>query len=177
MYDYYGIISRVIKDRFDDEYTLRVEVSRVVEAINQADPDRAADVMSSFVSEKMAGGADFDLQDVLVMFKHLPAKDVFMQLYNQRLVKRLVAERSAGLERERAVVEVLKAHAGEYFVSSSEQILSQFERSGELMRRFEAHYRSRKLGDGLDAQVVRIFVFPSHAWPFPKFVAVDDCLP
>lgn len=82
MYDYYGYISRVIKDRFDNEYTLRVEVSRVIESINQADADKAADVMSRFVSEKMAGGLDFDLKDVLVMFKHLPAKDVFMQLYN-----------------------------------------------------------------------------------------------
>ena len=92
-------------------------------------------------------------------------------------MKRLVAERSSGIDKEREVVEILKSHAGEYFVANSEQILSQFERSIELMSRFEAQYRSKSLGTGLDAQIIKIFVFPSHAWPFPKFISVEEHLP
>ena len=175
--------SKVISGYFKDDYVLKTELNRAYEAINRENPDRAADLLSRYVSEQLSQKKSADelseqIENVLILFGHLSAKDMFMSLYNQRLVRRLVAERYSGLDTEKKMIEKFKQYAGEFFVHSSEALISQFEKSVTTMEAFEVMFKRRRGKQSeVDAQSVKLFVFPSHVWPFPHFVSIEEYLP
>ena len=174
--------TRVVSGFFKDDYVLKTELNRAYEALNKENPDRAADLLSRYVSEQLSQKKSADelneqIENILVLFSHLTAKDMFMSLYNQRLVRRLVGERFSGLDTEKKMIEKFKQFAGEFFVHSSEALVGQFEKSVSTMESFEAMFRRRRGKSEVDGQSVKLFVFPSHVWPFPHFVSIEEYLP
>ncbi len=174
--------SKVVQGYFKDDYVLKTEMNRAYVALNKENPDRAADLLSRYVSEqlsqkKSAEELNEQIENVLILFSHLTAKDMFMSLYNQRLVRRLVGERFSGLDTEKKMIEKFKQFAGDFFVHSSEALISQFEKSLSTMESFEVMFRRRRAKSEVDSQSVKIYVFPSHVWPFPHFVSIQEYLP
>ena len=179
VYQFYSQQFDLIATHFEGFYPMKVELTRAFERLNREDPDRAADLLSRHFSEQMGVASDLDYDALLTLFKHLAAKDIFMKLYNQRLIRRLVSEKYQSVEKERGMVEKFKEYAGDYFIHLTETLLLQFEKSSEVMTVFEQHFKrsSKKSQLSIDLETVKIFVFPSHVWPFVKFIQVEEYLP
>ena len=183
IYQLYNSQFNMIKDDFASSYAMKVELNRAFERLDRENPDKAADALSRYFSTKLSIDSqvdpdDQDLNALMTLFKHLSAKDTFMKLYNQRLIKRLAIEKSQGNEREKDMIEKFKEFAGDFFINPTETLLSQFEKSKSVMNTFEAHFRRKFKGAlEVDLQTIKIFVFPSHIWPFPKFLSIEEYLP
>lgn len=185
IYEFYQIQKTQIIDKiFKEDYVLKSELTRAYENLNRENPDRAADLLSRYVSEQLTLKKNIDemndeFENLLTLFSHLSAKDMFMSLYNQRLVRRLIGERFSGIDSEKKMIEKFKKFAGEFFVSNTELLLSQYERSFTSMELFEKMFRSKKGTNvsEMDSQDIKLYVFPSHVWPFPHFVSIEEYLP
>lgn len=187
IYSFYTQQTDLISLAFRNSYPMRTELTRAFEQISSSDPDRAADLLCRYFSDRLADTSDEQVSEhswecLLALFKHLPSKDIFLKLYNQRLIRRLVSDKSTGISREREMVDRMEKLAGEAATHPSHMILQQFERSTEGMKSFEelmVRKQSRQTAStpSIDVQTVRIYVFPSHIWPFPKLITVDDVLP
>ena len=60
----------------------------------------------------------------MMIFKHLEAKDYFIQLFSTKLLSRLIYEPSTSIESEKKLVEKIKIMCGIGFVSKIEEIIS-----------------------------------------------------
>lgn len=79
------------------------------------------------------------LSDVMVIFKYIEEKDVFMTFYSKSLAKRLIHQTSASEDMEGTMISKLKAACGYEYTSKLQRMFTDMSLSRDLNEKFKAH--------------------------------------
>ena len=98
----------------------------------------------------------------MCFFKTITARDMFMEFYNQHLLRRVISGNPLALEIERYILNKFTDENGEEFIKQSETIISTHGESRELIEAFHESTGQRFRS----AVEFNPLVFPSQCWPF-----------
>jgi hypothetical protein len=102
------------------------------------------------------------LHEVLILFKYLDDKDVFMTFYSKYLSQRLISGTSASEHLERTMLEKLKSTCGYEYTARLQKMFTDMALSKELNDSFKSECESSGVELGLDLGVL---VLATGAWP------------
>eukprot|EP01103_Thecamoeba_quadrilineata_P016403 TRINITY_DN5475_c0_g1_i1.p1 TRINITY_DN5475_c0_g1~~TRINITY_DN5475_c0_g1_i1.p1 ORF type:complete len:777 (-),score=188.69 TRINITY_DN5475_c0_g1_i1:66-2258(-) len=102
------------------------------------------------------------LNDVLILFKYVEDKDVFMNFYSKFLAKRLIYGTSASEHLERTMLEKLKSACGYEYTARLQKMFTDMTLSKELNDQFRNFCENESVDIGLDLGVL---VLATGAWP------------
>ena len=142
---------------------------------------RAASCLAVYVDKLLQAGLrgatedqmNTELAKVIVIFRYLSDKDVFESFYKQHLAKRLLGNRSASDDAERAMVSLLKAECGYQFTTKLEGMFNDMRISRETRNRYRAHSSSRTRSFDMEVDVLTAGYWPSQnvsACTLPKVI-------
>jgi cobalamin biosynthesis Co2+ chelatase CbiK len=98
------------------------------------------------------------------LFKLITARDVFLEFYNQRLLKRLMLRSQISLDIEKYMLDKFKKENGEEYIKKSETIIMNYTNSSEFCSEFHKE-TDNKFNSVIHFQPL---VFGSNAWPFGR---------
>jgi cullin 1 len=102
------------------------------------------------------------LHEVLILFKYLDDKDVFMTFYSKYLSQRLISGTSASEHLERTMLEKLKSTCGYEYTARLQKMFTDMALSKELNDSFKSECEASGVELGLDLGVL---VLATGAWP------------
>lgn len=111
--------------------------------------------------------AETDLDDVLdqviVVFKYIEDKDVFLQFYREMLAKRLVQHMSVNEDAEASMISKLKQTCGFEYAKKLQRMFQDIGISKDLNEAFRVYLTEAKESLSIDFNV---HVLSSSSWPF-----------
>lgn len=99
--------------------------------------------MKKFNEGEIQSVLDKDFQ----LFRLITARDIFLEFYNQRLLKRLMLREQISLEMEKYMLEKFKNENGEEYIKNSETIIMNYTNSIEFCETFHKDTDNRFNGD------------------------------
>nr|XP_037273109.1 cullin-3-like [Rhipicephalus microplus] len=121
------------------------------------------DVMRKEIRNKTKQEIGQLLDQVMALFRPLQDKDLFERHYKQRLAKRLLLDKSASNETEKAMVAKLRKECGCLFTSKMEAMLKDMHTSSDEMKEFKEAISSCGIDmRGID---VNVRVLTTGFWP------------
>eukprot|EP00051_Salpingoeca_urceolata_P005689 m.75917 g.75917 ORF g.75917 m.75917 type:complete len:741 (-) comp14498_c0_seq1:51-2273(-) len=135
--------------------------------------NKPAELIAKFVDSKLRVGykelSENELEELmdrlLVLFRFIHGKDVFEAFYKTHLAKRLLLQKSASVDAERAMLSKLKQECGSAFTSKLEGMFKDVNISDELTRSFrQAAKTQSKIGSSIEltANVLTASYWPTY---------------
>ena len=142
--------------------------------------NRAAELVARFIDGKLRSGnkgaSDEELEDVLdktmTLFRFIDGKDMFEAFYKKDLSKRLLLDKSASVDAEKAIISKLKAECGSGFTSKLEGMFKDVELSRDVMASFRESSHARAVESDIELSV---HVLTQGYWP--TYPPVEVTLP
>ena len=166
----------VIRETFSSHHLFQKALKNSFEEIvnNDVGQYSNAELMSTFCDRILKSGGEKlseaeveqSLDRIVQLFSFLTDKDLFAEIYRNQLAKRLLNQRSASDDAEKALIAKLKVQCGTQFTSKMEGMLNDLavgsEQKNEFDQRMEQH-GDTKLSFGV--QVLTIGNWPSYKAP------------
>lgn len=108
------------------------------------------------------------LDQALTLFRFIDGKDVFEAFYKRDLSKRLLFDKSASHDLEKAMISKLKAECGSQFTSKLEAMFRDVDASKDLIVAYRQQSRHRAESDDgnkLDTVDLAVSVLEASRWP------------
>ena len=105
------------------------------------------------------------LEQLVRLFAYLVDKDLFSEFYRKQLATRLLMQRSANSDAEKAMIGKLKLRCGAQFTSKLEGMINDMRSASDHVAEFKAFLRQRQLTlDGIDftVQTLSTGFWPSY---------------
>mmetsp|Transcript_38672 Transcript_38672/g.99291 ORF Transcript_38672/g.99291 Transcript_38672/m.99291 type:complete len:465 (-) Transcript_38672:259-1653(-) len=134
----------IVKGAFqDDQHFINSHKKGFESFLNEC--KRSAEFLSLFVDRLMKEGAkgmtetevDGNLDNAILLFRHLQEKDVFENYYRRHLGRRLMAKKSASSDLEKSFISKLKKECGVQFSSKLEVMITDMDVSDDVMTKFK----------------------------------------
>ena len=115
---------------------------------------------------------------IVDLFRYVQSKDVFEAFYRRDLAKRLVSNRSASIDVERAFVQRLRAECGAQYTSKMEGMFQDMEMSNDVMRSYTEHIALKKSPLATTTMVhsmvgMDVQVLTAGYWPvYPRYAGL-----
>lgn len=139
-------------------------------------PSKSPELLARYCDQLLRKGekgvteTDIDktLDDILIVFKYIEEKDVFLIIYSKTLSKRLIGETSLSEDLEASMIGKLKAISGFDYTTKLQRMFADVGTSRELNARFAAGQAALGISGGgtsfskVDASVL---VLATGSWP------------
>lgn len=159
----HALFQKALKDAFTDFINRDASISKHPE------------VMASFCDGLLKTGGEklgdeeieAYLEKIVLLFSYLSDKDVFAELYRDMLAKRLLGQRSASDEMERAMVGKLKQRCGSQFTGKFEGMINDLSIGADHKAQFDEYCSTKEKfepGTSIDfsVQVLTTGYWPSY---------------
>eukprot|EP00574_Skeletonema_japonicum_P002825 CAMPEP_0201715338 /NCGR_PEP_ID=MMETSP0593-20130828/1536_1 /ASSEMBLY_ACC=CAM_ASM_000672 /TAXON_ID=267983 /ORGANISM="Skeletonema japonicum, Strain CCMP2506" /LENGTH=740 /DNA_ID=CAMNT_0048204801 /DNA_START=36 /DNA_END=2258 /DNA_ORIENTATION=- len=166
----------VIRETFSSHHLFQKALKNSFEVIvnNDVGTFSNAELMSTFCDRILKSGGEKlseteveqSLDRIVQLFSFLTDKDMFAEIYRNQLAKRLLNQRSASDDAEKAMIAKLKVQCGTQFTSKMEGMLNDLAVGSEQKSEFDARMEQQtdtKLSFGV--QVLTIGHWPSYKAP------------
>lgn len=166
----------VIRETFSSHHLFQKALKNSFEVIvnNDVGTYSNAELMSTFCDRILKSGGEKlseteveqSLDRIVQLFSFLTDKDLFAEIYRNQLAKRLLNQRSASDDAEKAMIAKLKVQCGTQFTSKMEGMLNDLAVGSEQKSEFDARMEQQtdtKLSFGV--QVLTIGNWPSYKAP------------
>jgi cullin 1 len=171
----------VVSDRFCGNALFQKALKDAfVELVNrEVGKFNTADLISSFCDRLLKTGSSEKLSDdeveeylekTVQLFSYLTDKDLFAEIYRNQLAKRLLNQRSASNDMERAMIGKLKLRCGAQFTAKMEGMLNDLAIGTDLSQNFEKFCRENPDKTGLGKMEFGVQVLTAGHWPTYKTV-------
>lgn len=142
--------------------------------------NRAAELVARFIDAKLRSGnkgtSDEELEETLdktmTLFRYIDGKDMFEAFYKKDLSKRLLLDKSASVDAEKAMISKLKAECGSGFTSKLEGMFKDVELSRDVMSSFRESSHAAAIKSDVELSV---HVLTQGYWP--TYPPVEVSLP
>ena len=132
--------------------------------------NRAAELVAHFIDSKLRSGnkgtTDEELEEVLdktmTLFRYIDGKDMFEAFYKKDLSKRLLLDKSASIDAEKAMISKLKNECGGGFTSKLEGMFKDVELSRDVMSSFRDSPHAAAINSDVELSV---HVLTQGYWP------------
>lgn len=140
-------VRRMLDECFASDEGFVFGVRTTFEAFINSRDTAPAELLAQFLDEKLRGGnkimndeqLEACLDDALTLFRSMRDKDMFEEFYKRSFAKRLLLNRSASSDAERALLVKLKSECGPDFTAKLETMLKDIEVSEDLMAAYSNH--------------------------------------
>ena len=127
-------------------------------------PELLARYCDQLLKKGSKGASDTDvekvLDDILIVFKYIEEKDVFLHYFSKRMASRLIQETSASEDLEASMISKLKSVSGFEYTTKLQRMIQDVGTSRELAQKFAVSKKTP-----LDATVL---VLATGSWPLPS---------
>ena len=110
------------------------------------------------------------INDYMILFKYIENKDLYENFFIKKLCIRCLFNLNKSEEAQNYLIEQLKNECGPYFVSKSQEMISDVKASQEMTQLFNKENNKEK--DSLDIPI-NYFVLSNYTWPIDKLVKGD----
>lgn len=172
-------LEEILKEAFRSDERFQRALREAFEYVMNKRTERPAELLAKYVDSRLRPGnsgqteADLEneLDQVLVLFRHIEGKDVFEAFYKKDLAKRLLMNKSSSVDAEKSMIGKLKAECGSQFTSKLEGMFKDVDLSKEISSSFKATLSQNAL-HGTDPSVT---VLTAGFWP--SYPQLDIALP
>lgn len=109
------------------------------------------------------------IEEVLVLFKIVRAKDIFEEFYQRGLCRRLLLKKSASYDSEKMMILKLKTECGDAFTTKVENMLKDLSVSEAFMKKYLMAFGG-DLQKKYGAVDLNVHVLSSNSWPIAQDV-------
>ena len=110
------------------------------------------------------------INDYMILFKYIENKDLFENFFIKKLCIRCLFNLNKSEEAQNYLIEQLKNECGPYFVSKSQEMISDVKASQEMTQLFSKEINKEK--NNLDIPI-NYFVLSNYTWPIDKLIKGD----
>ena len=168
-------IDHYITDSFlNDEKFKSTSKESLTKGMNQR-PGFICDTFSKYIDNVLR---EFDdkknlneikniINDYMILFKYIENKDLYENFFIKKLCIRCLFNLNKSEEAQNYLIEQLKNECGPYFVSKSQEMISDIKASQEMTPLFNKENNKDKNGLYLP---INYFVLSNYTWPIDKLV-------
>mmetsp|Transcript_11985 Transcript_11985/g.17293 ORF Transcript_11985/g.17293 Transcript_11985/m.17293 type:complete len:915 (-) Transcript_11985:1399-4143(-) len=185
-------LDTALMEAFDSQEQFQATIRASVECVMNVRGHKMSEWLAKHVDEVLRGGAssrsklgvddsniEAKLEDIMVLFRRLHAKDVFEKFHQRDLSKRLLQGKSSSIDLERSFLSKLKAECGTAYTSKMEGMFKDMELSKEIIAQYSDFVRDaaakkamlKSSGSGIRQSTVEmdVHVLTTGYWPqFPQ---------
>jgi cullin-4 len=166
-------LETIFRDSFDSNKSFQFTNRRGWDYFINTQSNMVAIEIAKFIDEKLRKSKknltddeiDHLIDNVIYIFRHVLAKDVFEAFYSKRLAKRLLLEKSISSEAEKSVISKLKAECGNNFTNKISGMYKDMEISSTIMESFKERYRHELDRSGI---LYHVWTLTGSKWPTPS---------
>lgn len=166
-------IDRVMKKCFENNRVLGDAVHDAFKYFINIRKNRPAELIAKHVDKMMRSGnkviddtqLERKLDEVMSIFRFIHGKDVFEKFYKNDLAKRLLHNRSASDDAEKAMLSKLKEECGAGFTSKLEGMFKDMEVSKELMKNYKKKSNSTDKKKEIE---INVSILTTGNWTMPQ---------
>lgn len=139
---------QMLRQSFCNNESFRVQLRASFEYIVNLKHNKPSELLARYCDVKLREKGTDDaaleatLDKIMGLFKFLQSKDVFEAFYRKMLSKRLLLNKSASVDLERAMTTKLKTECGSNFTSKIEGMFQDIELSRDTMQAYLNHQKS-----------------------------------
>lgn len=143
------------------------------------EPNIVAEFLAKFLDfhlKKTSGQAGISdenligiIDEVLILFRIVKAKDIFEEFYQRGLSRRLLLKKSASYDSEKTMIMKLKTECGDHFIQKVERMLKDLTASDQFMREY-LKVKGDTLSEKYSGAEVNFHVLSSNSWPIQQNV-------
>jgi len=163
-------LDRILTVAFHSNDQFSHSLKEAFESFINGRQNRAAELVARFIDAKLRSGnkgtSEEELEEVLdktmTLFRFIDGKDMFEAFYKKDLSKRLLLDKSASIDAEKAMISKLKAECGSGFTSKLEGMFKDVELSRDVMASFRESSHAREIVSDVELSV---HVLTQGYWP------------
>jgi len=173
-------LDRILNGAFANNEQFGHSLKEAFETFINSRQNRAAELVARFIDAKLRSGnkgtSDEELEETLdktmTLFRYIDGKDMFEAFYKKDLSKRLLLDKSASVDAEKAMISKLKAECGSGFTSKLEGMFKDVELSRDVMSSFRESSHAAAIKSDVELSV---HVLTQGYWP--TYPPVEVSLP
>ena len=165
-------IDKYITDSFLGEEKFKsVSKESLTKGINQK-PSLICDIFSNYIDNILRFEAEKKplneikniIYEYMILFKYIGNKDLFENFFIKKLCVRCLFNLNKSEEAQNFLIEQLKKECGPYFVSKSQEMISDVKASQEISQSFNEKNKDNTIP-------INYFVLSNYAWPIDNLVS------
>jgi len=167
-------LENILVTSFDNNQDFGYALKEAFEFFINKKVNKPAELIAKFVDGKLRAGNKGASEDemetlldrVMVLFRYIHGKDVFEAFYKKDLAKRLLLDKSASMDLEKAMISKLKTECGSGFTNKLEGMFKDVDLSSDIMSEFReaGKFQAELKGDlDLNVQVLTAGYWPAYA--------------
>ena len=172
-------IDRYISDSFLGEEKFKsISKESLIKGMNQK-PNLICDIFNNYIDNILrfdAGKKSLNeikniINEYMILFKYIGDKDLFENCFIRKLCIRCLFDLNKSEEAQNYLIEQLKKECGPYFVSKSQEMISDVKASKEMSQRFnDLQIKEKKKENDVNIPI-NFFVLSNYAWPIDKLIS------
>ena len=111
------------------------------------------------------------INEYMILFKYIGDKDLFENCFIKKLCIRCLFDLNKSEEAQNYLIEQLKKECGPYFVSKSQEMISDVKASKEMSHLFNESQTKEKKDDNDINIPINYFVLSNYTWPIDKLIS------
>ena len=166
-------IDKYITESFlGEEKYKSISKESLTKGINQK-PSLVCDIFSNYIDNILRFDAEKKslheikniIYEYMILFKYIGNKDLFENFFIKKLCIRCLFNLNKSEEAQNYLIEQLKKECGPYFVSKSQEMISDVKASQEMSQLFNEKEKSE-----IDIPI-NYFILSNYTWPIDKLVS------
>jgi len=170
--DFKARLDELLEQAFASNDELSHSMKDAFETLINARQNKPAELIAKFVDQQLRSGgkgvseqeSELILERVLILFRYLQGKDVFEAFFKKDLAKRLLLNKSASIDAEKAIISKLKQECGSSFTNKLEGMFKDMELSKDIMAAYFNSSVKKELNDKVGSEL-SVHVLTTGYWP------------
>ena len=173
-------IDKYISDSFLGEEKFKsISKESLIKGMNQK-PNFICDIFNNYIDNVLrfdAGKKPLNeikniINEYMILFKYIGNKDLFENCFIKKLCVRCLFDLNKSEEAQNYLIEQLKKECGPYFVSKSQEMISDVKASQEMSQSFNDLQKKEKENNNNDINIpINYFVLSNYTWPIDKLIS------
>ena len=174
-------IDKYISDSFLGEEKFKsISKESLIKGMNQK-PNFICDIFNNYIDNILrfdAGKKPLNeikniINEYMILFKHIGNKDLFENCFIKKLCVRCLFDLNKSEEAQNYLIEQLKKECGPYFVSKSQEMISDVKASQEMSQSFnDLQKKEKENNNNNDINIpINYFVLSNYTWPIDKLIS------
>ena len=172
-------IDKYISDSFLGEEKFKsISKESLIKGMNQK-PNFICDIFNNYidnilrfdVGKKPLNEIKNIINEYMILFKYIGNKDLFENCFIKKLCVRCLFDLNKSEEAQNYLIEQLKKECGPYFVSKSQEMISDVKASQEMSQSFNDLQKKEKENNNDINIPINYFVLSNYTWPIDKLIS------
>ena len=172
-------IDKYISDSFLGEEKFKsISKESLIKGMNQK-PNFICDLFTNYIDNILrfdAGKKPLNeikniINEYMILFKYIGNKDLFENRFIKKLCVRCLFDLNKSEEAQNYLIEQLKKECGPYFVSKSQEMISDVKASQEMSQSFNDLQKKEKENNNDINIPINYFVLSNYTWPIDKLIS------